>query len=80
MEKWVRSLSKTTALLIGVVSLAILLTVFIYFTNNMSGFGLIPIAIFCGILGGGVGFTFIFFFKGITGQTPQERKESQQKK
>jgi len=78
MEKWVRGLSKTTALIIGI--LGIVAVIGLYFVFDALSGGFIQIVIFCAILGGGIGFSFPLIYKGITGQTPQERKESQQKK
>lgn len=77
MEKWVRGLSKTTALIIGIFSVAILVGFYILFGGFFNG--LIPMIVLGAIIGGGIGFSFLFLFKAVTGQTPQERKESRQK-
>lgn len=71
-----RGLSKSTALILGIVTAAVLLVFGVVFNNMVSGF--IPIVILCAVLGGGIGFAFPLIFKGITGKTPQERKEFQQ--
>ena len=76
MEKWMRGLSKTTALIIGFGSLFALAIFSVIFLSSFSG--LIPLIIFGGILGGGVGFSLPMIMKGITGQTPQEKKEARQ--
>ncbi len=78
MEKWVRVLSKTTALIFGILGLVAVIGLYFLF-DGLSG-GFISIIIFCAILGGGIGFSFPLIYKVITGQTPQERKELQQKK
>lgn len=77
MEKWARSLSKSTALILGIVSSAatLILAVIIYSSVD----GLIPIILCCALLGGGIGFAVPLLMKGITGQTPQERKEAGKK-
>lgn len=76
MEKWVRSLSKTTALIIGIGALAIIVGFYIFFGGFFNG--LIPMILLGAIIGGGIGFSFTFLFKGITGETPQQKKERQQ--
>ncbi len=77
MEKWVRSLSKITALIFGILGLVAVIGLYFLF-NSISG-GLIEMIIFGAVLGGGIGFSFPLIYKGVTGQTPQERKELQQK-
>lgn len=77
MEKWVRGLSKTTALIIGIVSLAAVLVFGIILNNILSG--LIPLLILCAVVGGGIGFAFPLVYKGITGQTPLEKKEAEKR-
>ena len=77
MEKWVRGLSKTTALIFGILGIFAVIALYFLF-DGLSG-GFIEVIIFCAILGGGIGFSFPLIYKGITGQTPLERKESQQK-
>jgi len=77
MEKWVRSLSKMTALILGILGIVVVIGLYIFF-GGLSG-GFVSIVILCAVLGGGIGFSFPLIYKGITGQTPQERKELQQK-
>ncbi|MGI8670190.1 MAG: hypothetical protein ACR2J3_10160 [Aridibacter sp.] len=75
-----RNPSKTTALIIGVVGMIAVIAIFIFTWNsNLGGIGFLPIIILCGLLGGGVGFSLPLIIKGITGKTPLERKELQQK-
>jgi len=78
MEKWVRSLPKTTALVIGIVSLFAVAALGVFVNENVGGF--IALIVLCGVLGGGIGFSFLMLYKGITGKTPQENKESQTEK
>jgi hypothetical protein len=73
MEKWARSLSKATALIIGSISLLAIVVIVLAIYNSISG--LIPIIILCTLIGAGVGFSVPLIYKGITGYTPQERKE-----
>jgi hypothetical protein len=77
MEKWVRGLSQTTALILGIVSSIVVLAAAIFVYSTVSG--LIPLILMGGILGGGVGFALPLVFKGITGRTPQERNEANKK-
>lgn len=70
-----RGLSKSTAMIIGVLTSAGLVIFGVIFSSLFGG--LIPIIILCGVLGGGIGFALPLIFKGITGKTPQERKELQ---
>ena len=77
MEKWVRGLSKPTALIIGILGIVAVIALYFVF-DGLSG-GLLEIMLFCAVLGGGIGFSFPLIYKGITGQTPLEKKESQQK-
>jgi hypothetical protein len=77
MEKWLRSLSKTTALILGSVAAVIIVAAYWTFGDFVGG--LIPMIIMCTVLGGGVGLSAILLYKGITGYTPQEKKELQQK-
>jgi predicted RND superfamily exporter protein len=76
MEKWIRGLSKTTALILGSVTALIIVVAYWMFGGFVGG--LIPMIIMCTVLGGGVGFSAILLYKGITGYTPQEKKELQQ--
>jgi len=66
MEKWMRGLSKSTALLIGALGLVLIVFSFLFLDGILGG----------AILGVSVAITVMMFFKGITGMTPQERKES----
>ena len=77
MQKWVRGLSKTTALILGILGIVAVIALYIFF-GGFSG-GIVSMIILGAILGGGIGFSFPLIYKGITGQTPQERKEFQQK-
>ena len=77
MEKWIRGLSKMTALIFGILGIVAVIALYFLF-DSLSG-GLIEMIIFGAILGGGIGFSFPLIYKGVTGQTPQERKELQQK-
>ncbi|MDQ3064574.1 MAG: hypothetical protein M3R14_17180 [Acidobacteriota bacterium] len=77
MEKWVRGLSKTTALILGILGIVAVIALYIFF-GGFSG-GIVSMIILGAVLGGGIGFSFPLIYKGITGQTPQERKEFQQK-
>ncbi len=77
MEKWVRSLSKTTALIFGIIGIFVVIGFYIFF-GGFSG-GSVSLIILGAVLGGGVGFSLPLIYKGITGQTPQERKEFRQK-
>lgn len=77
MEKWTRNLSKTTALILGITGLVPIIFIYAIFGTYVSG--LIPLIILCALMGGCVGFSFPLIFKGITGYTPQERKELKQK-
>lgn len=77
MEKWARSLSKTNALIFGLIGLiaAVALAVI---ANNFVG-GVIGIVVLGAFLGGGIGFSLPLIYKGLTGLTPQEKKELAQK-
>ncbi len=77
MEKWVRGLSKTTALILGILGIVAVIGLYVFF-GGFSG-GIVSLIILGAVLGGGVGFSLPLIYKGITGQTPQERKEFQQK-
>ena len=77
MEKWARNLSKSTALTFGIVSLVTILGLTLFVYNTVTG--LIPLILFCAFLGGGIGFAALMLSKGITGLTPQERKEAGKK-
>lgn len=77
MEKWARNLSKSTALIIGIVSLIVVGVIVLVIYQNVSGF--LPIIILGALMGGGIGFAFPLIIKGITGQTPLEKKEAQNK-
>ncbi len=77
MEKWVRGLSKTTALIIGIAGVVGIIVIYIAASSFLNGF--ISLILACALLGGGVGFSFLMLFKGITGHTTQERKEINQK-
>ena len=77
MEKWVRGLSKTTALILGILGIVAVIALYIFF-GGFSG-GIVSMIILGAVLGGSIGFSFPLIYKGITGQTPQERKEFQQK-
>ena len=77
MEKWVRGLSKTTALIIGIAGVVGVIAIYIAASSLLNGF--IGIILACALLGGGIGFSFLMLYKGITGYTPQERKEMNQK-
>lgn len=63
-----RSLSKSNALLFGVLGLVLVVFSFLYLGGILGG----------AIMGASIGFSAIMFFKGITGMTPQERKEAKQ--
>ena len=76
MEKWARGLSKTVALIIGVLGVLVLIAFYFAASNFLSGF--LGIILVCALLGGGIGFTFPLLYKGITGYTPQEKKELSQ--
>ena len=78
MEKWIRSLSKTTALILGILSLVAVIGIYILFGGFSAS--LLTLIVLGGVLGGGVGFSLPLIYKGITGQTPQERKELRQKR
>ena len=75
MEKWLRSLSKTTALILGIVVAGAIVAFYVVLGSSFNGF--LSIIVLCALLGGGIGFCVPLLFKGVTGQTPQERKESQ---
>ena len=77
MQKWVRGLSKTTTLILGILGIVAVIALYIFF-GGFSG-GIVSMIILGAVLGGGIGFSFPLIYKGITGQTPQERKEFQQK-
>ncbi|CAN5593954.1 hypothetical protein BH18ACI1_BH18ACI1_00170 [soil metagenome] len=80
MEKLIRSLSESTALLLGVIILVALLLFAILFSNTfISDYfgGFIPIIILTAVLVGSIGFAVPLIFKGIIGKTPQEKRESQ---
>jgi len=77
MEKWVRGLSKATAMILGILSLVVVIGLYVFFSEFFSGYVLL--IVLYAVLGGGIGFSFLLIYKGITGQTPQERKEIQQK-
>ena len=77
MEKWVRGLSKTTALIIGIAGVVAVIAIYIAASSLLHGF--IELILACALLGGGIGFSFLMLFKGVTGYTPQERKEMNQK-
>lgn len=77
MEKWVRGLSKTNALIIGIAGIVGIIAIYAAASNFLNGF--ISLILACALLGGGVGFSVLMLFKGITGYTPQERKELNQK-
>lgn len=77
MEKWVRGLSKTTALILGILGLVAVIAFYVFFSGFFSG--LISLIVLGAVLGGGIGFSFPLIYKGIVGQTPQEKKELRQK-
>lgn len=77
MEKWARSLSKPIALIIGIIGLLITAMICIVAYNMISG--IIGMIVVGGLLGGGIGFSATLLIKGITGYTPQEKKEMQEK-
>lgn len=66
MEKWARSLSKPMALLFGFLGIGVGILAFLFLGGIIGG----------AIAGGAIGFSAVFFMKGITGMTPQERKEA----
>ncbi len=74
MENWARSLSKTNALIFGAIGL--LITIFIAGFLYNSASGILGMMLFGGLMGAGIGFSLPLLFKGITGQTPKERKDS----
>lgn len=63
-----RSLSKSNALLFGVLGLVLVVFSFLFLGGILGG----------AIMGASIGFSAIMLFKGITGMTPQERKEAKQ--
>ncbi len=77
MEKWVRGLSKTTALIMGIAGVVAVIVFYFAASNLLHGF--IELILACALLGGIVGFSILMLFKGITGYTPQQRKEMKQK-
>ncbi len=72
-----RGLSKTTALII-VIGVIGVIVIYAAASSLLNGF--ISIILACALVGGGVGFSFLMLYKGITGYTPQERKETRSKK
>lgn len=74
MERWARGLSKTNALIFGAVGLIV--TFFVAGLFYSSAGGILGMMLLCGFIGAGIGFSLPLLFKAITGQTPQERKES----
>lgn len=76
MEKWMRGLSDTTALIMGLAAAAAALVFVVIFSLTFSG--VIPMIILGGVVGGSIGFALPLLVKGFTGKTPQERKELQQ--
>lgn len=73
MEKWARSLSKTNALIYGVIGFLVSLAI-VFVLYNLVG-GLIGGILLGAVLGGGVGFSLPLIYKGLTGFTPKEKKE-----
>ncbi len=69
MEKWVRSLSKQTALIYGIAGVIVAILSFNVIGGLVGGL----------LIGGLLGFSVLMLYKGITGMTPQENKESKNK-
>jgi len=65
-------------LIFGILGIVAVIGFYVFFSGFFNG--IIPLIIFGAILGGVVGFSFPLIYKGITGQTPQERKEIGQQK
>lgn len=80
MEKWVRNLSQTTALIIAIVSL-FFTAVFVIFVNNNigNGNGFLPAIIGCAVLGGCIGFSFLFLFKASPEKRRSKRRNRRRK-
>ena len=74
MENWARSLSQKAALTIGNFTLLIGIVCCSVLHINMSG-GMIFTIILGALLGATVGFSYSLIYKGITGYTPQEKRE-----
>ena len=68
MENWLRGLDKKTALIFGGLSALACVASFKFVGGIFGG----------AIIGALVGLTVLFFFKGITGMTPKERKEKKE--
>ena len=74
MEQWVRNLSKKNALTIGSGSLLIGMIIWGVIYIGLEG-SLLSTIIVSALLGGIVGFSHGLIYKGVTGFTPQERRE-----
>lgn len=77
MEKWTRQLSRTMALILGLLAVIGVYLIYHYAFGQATGY--LYLIVWCALMGALVGFAAVMLSKALTGMTPQERGEMKKK-